>query len=223
MASSSGRSRARRVESYEEWHTRLSSVNTPADPSSAEVALQFLQAGHDLTEPVLTQHLKRIQKEELSKLQRFKLRIAGGFNLPGSIAVMVPSILPSFRHLSIISDTMFCSYFHFSDSHTSGAPDPTGTLAPGEVYVALPISKDRARTYATAPPHMSQTAGSVVTGQVVVIRTPTLHQDEIRVMQAVHNDHLAQFLKGTAGGVLFFSTQGHRSAADEMVGYCAFI
>lgn len=36
-------------------------------------------------------------------------------------------------------------------------------------------------------------------------------------MQAVRNDNLAQFLKGTAGGVLFFSTQGHRSAADEMV------
>ena len=62
------------------------------------------------------------------------------------------------------------------------------------------------------------TAGSVITGDVVVLRAPTLHRDEIRVLKAVENEHIAAFLRETSAGILFFSTQGSRSAADEMVG-----
>mmetsp|Transcript_10867 Transcript_10867/g.16549 ORF Transcript_10867/g.16549 Transcript_10867/m.16549 type:complete len:988 (-) Transcript_10867:52-3015(-) len=88
-----------------------------------------------------------------------------------------------------------------------GAPDPTGTLKTGEVYVALKRGAS-----------VDLEAGTVVTGKVVVIRPPTLHEDEIRVLTAVKSPIISSFLRGTGGGVIFFSTQGHRSAADEMGG-----
>lgn len=77
------RERGLSEESHHEWMTRISSLNVPDERSFAELALEFLNAGHDVTEPVLSRHLKNIQLEEVKKLQKFKIRIAGGYNLPG--------------------------------------------------------------------------------------------------------------------------------------------
>lgn len=90
-----------------------------------------------------------------------------------------------------------------------GAPDPYGVLEPGEVFVGYPcdglggVKRDRAWNDQ---------------GDVVVTRNPCLHPGDVRKLKAVDSLLLSEYLVGTSGGVIFFSTQGLRSDADCMGG-----
>jgi hypothetical protein len=90
-----------------------------------------------------------------------------------------------------------------------GAPDPTNTLTEGEVFVSL---------FRGAPVHSRSFQNCIVTSRVLVMRFPLLHKDEIRMLHAVDNAALSAYCEDTCGGVIFFSTHGMRSAADEMGG-----
>eukprot|EP01041_Mallomonas_annulata_P005002 gene5002-10009_t len=81
-------------------------------------------------------------------------------------------------------------------SYLVGAPDPCGVLAPGEVFL-YPHSK---------------------AGPVLVTRHPMYHPGDVRKLICVENEVLEEFFNGTKGSIIIFSTQGTRSAADEMSG-----
>jgi hypothetical protein len=48
------------------------------------------------------------------------------------------------------------------------------------------------------------------------MRNPMLHPGDVRKLRAVHSPIISQSLVGTSGGVVFFSTRGSRSAANEV-------
>lgn len=94
-----------------------------------------------------------------------------------------------------------------------GAPDPLNILEEGEVYVHvynrfMPSYSSRDNTK----------VASVLEGTVVVSRLPALHPGDVRILNAVYRPELAEFFKGSCGGIILFSTKGNRSAGDMMGG-----
>ena len=83
-----------------------------------------------------------------------------------------------------------------------GGCDPTGSLAPGMVYVL--------------------SGGEPLRGSVVVARAPCLHAGEIRCLEAVTTPALdqwrAQLGAERCGSVCLFATCGTRAEADTMGG-----
>jgi hypothetical protein len=83
-----------------------------------------------------------------------------------------------------------------------GGCDPTGSLAPGTVYVVC--------------------GGAPLRGGVVVARAPCLHAGEIRCLEAVTTPALerwrAQLGAERCGCVCLFATRGDRAEADTMGG-----
>ena len=94
-----------------------------------------------------------------------------------------------------------------------GAPDPYGILQEGEVYVQ--IYNRYLPSYASRD---NTKVASALEGTIVVSRLPALHPGDVRMLTAVYKPELADFFKGSCGGVIIFSTKGTRSAGDEMGG-----
>lgn len=184
------------------------------DRRQVEKATEFLRAGHDLAEPMFQQLLRRLQALEFGKLKECKIRINDSAFLPG-------------------------------------VPDPTNTLKEGEICVVLPVGTALMQTAEQASELLfGQTTDtrtnlgvsvddtlntvavqdSMVDGPVVLMRFPLLHIGEIRLLTSVlPTPELLKTIVGTSGGCIYFSTQGRRSAADEMGGgdfdgdlYCVF-
>jgi hypothetical protein len=178
------------------------------DPKLGHKAWRFMAAGHGLDEPMLADHIKKIQLDGVKKLEMCRMRLA-------------------------------------ESEYLVGAPDPTGTLREGEVYVLLPKDSSRRRTViaatatvvannisTTTPATTPTTAPATttngppatvydaysVTGKVAVTRTPMYMPGEIRMLQAVSSDILCALLADTSGGVILFSTQGKQTPAAYMSG-----
>eukprot|EP01041_Mallomonas_annulata_P003187 gene3187-6288_t len=102
-------------------------------------------------------------------------------------------------------------------SYLVGVADPFDVLEEGEVCISLP-SDDLQPQQQQPQQHMSSSRSYIVSGPVAVTRNPMHHPGDIRVLNAVENAELSHYLQQTNGGVIFFSTKGRRSSADEMSG-----
>jgi hypothetical protein len=87
-----------------------------------------------------------------------------------------------------------------------GIPDPLGVLEENEVYVSMNFKLT------------GRGSGSFSNGDVLVSRYPMGHPGDIRKMKLKRCPELDEFIGDKKGGIVLFSTQGHRSAADMMGG-----